>query len=141
MNDAREQAERTADRVRAELISTLQELDRRRHRALDVRYQLEKHFSLVVAVAAGIGLLGAGTLVVAIARSRARRDTLMRDRVRGFMRVWDNPERIANAEGVANPASAARKLAMAVAVTLATQLAKRGVQHLLPSNSAHRALS
>jgi len=131
MNAAREQAERTADRVRAELLSTLQELDRRRHRALDLRYQIEKHFSLVVAIAAGAGLVAAGALLLAVMRARLRRENLIGERIRGFIRAWDNPERIANSDPVA-----ARRMAIALAVTLATQLAKRGAQRLLPSSPA-----
>ena len=53
MNDAREQAERSADRIRAELLATLRELNRRRHRAFDLRYQLGKHFFLLAAIAGG----------------------------------------------------------------------------------------
>ena len=134
MNAAREQAERTADRLRAELMSTLQELDRRRHRALDVRFQLQRHRPLVVSVAAGLVLLATGAVALGILRARARRENLLHHRVRGLMRAWDNPDRIASPDSDGTtPFGAARKVAMAVAVTLATQVAKRGVQRLLPS--------
>ncbi len=39
MNAAREQADRAADRIRSELLATLGELDRRRRRAFDLKYQ------------------------------------------------------------------------------------------------------
>lgn len=135
MNAAREQAERAADRIRSELVATMQELDRRRHRAMDLRYQLEKHFSVVVGIAAGAGLLAAGALLFAV--MRARRENLLGERVRGLIRAWHNPQRIANSGPETSPATAAREVAMALAMTLATQFAKRGVVRLLPWNSAH----
>ena len=38
----REQVEKTADRLRDELMLTLEELDRRRERAMDVKYQVRQ---------------------------------------------------------------------------------------------------
>ncbi len=75
MNHAMEQAGQTADRIRDELLRTLEELERRRQRAKDWRAQLRQHRALVLG-AAGILLLGVGAniaLVVWANRRRARR--------------------------------------------------------------------
>lgn len=131
MNAAREQAERTADRVRAELSATLQELDRRR-RALDLRYRVEKHFLLVVVIGAGASLVAASALLLGMMRARARRKHLVGERIRDFMRAWNNPQHIGNSDAGASPRVRAREVAIALAVMLATRLVKGGAQRLLP---------
>jgi len=74
MNAAREQADRAADRIRSELLATLGELDRRRRRAFDVKYQAKQHFTLVMAVAGcAVAAVGIG-VALAIARARSRRE-------------------------------------------------------------------
>ncbi len=140
MNAAREQAERTADRVRAELLTTLRELDRRRHCALDVRYQVEKHFPLLAAAAAVTGVAAGVAVVFVVARSRGRRHNLFAQRVRGLMSAWEDPRRFADSEPVASMPTAARKLAMAIALTLAIQLTKRSIQRLLLANAGRLVL-
>jgi len=130
MNAAREQAERTADRVRTELLSTLQELARRRHRALRLRHQVEKHFPVLLAIAAGVGLVAGGALFLAVMRARARRENLVAELARGFIRAWNSSRRISDTD--ASPGIAAREVVIALAVVLAAQLAQRGAQRLLP---------
>ena len=136
MNDARQQAERSADRIRAELFATLRELNRRRHRALDLKYQLGKHFVLLAAIAGG-GLLVAGVAVtVGLVRARLRRESRFAERVRGLMRAWKNPENIARrASAPILSADTFRKVAAIAALTLANELAQRGVKRLLRSGA------
>ncbi len=137
MTDTREQAEGGADRIRAEWLSTLQELARRRHREFDVRYLVEKHFTLVAAIAAGAIVAAGIAITVAVVRARARRENLFAERVRGFTRAWENPHRLARS-GSARPMAAviARKLAVAAAVALATELTKRNAHRLLATNGS-----
>jgi hypothetical protein len=136
MNDARQQAERSADRIRAELFATLRELNRRRHRAFDLKYQLGKHFVLLAAIAGG-GLLVAGVAVtVGLVRARLRRESRFAERVRGLMRAWENPENIARrASAPILSADTLRKVAATAALTLANELAQRGVKRLLWSGA------
>jgi hypothetical protein len=133
MNAAREQAERAADRIRSELLVTLQELDRRRHRAFDLKYQAEKHFTLVVVVA-GCAAAAAGMAVaISLTRARTHRESLLGARLRELMRAWEAPHPAARSAAPGVSAAAARKLVTVLAVTLATQFARRSAQRLLPS--------
>jgi hypothetical protein len=134
MNAAREQADRAADRIRSELLATLRELDRRRRRAFDLKYQAEQHFTLVMAVA-GCAVAAAGIgVAVAIARARVRRESSIGARLRELTRAWEASEPLGDSgflPGVS--AAAARKLATVLAVTFAGQLARWSAQRLLPS--------
>jgi hypothetical protein len=134
MNAAREQADRAADRIRSELLATLSELDRRRHHAFDLKYQAEKHFTLVIAVA-GCAVLAAGIgVALSVARSRLRRESSFSTRLRELIRAWEAPEPLADSGPVPIvSAAAARKLATVVAVAFATQLARWSAQRLLPA--------
>jgi len=134
MNEAREQADRAADRIRSELLATLHEFDRRRHRAFDLKYQAEKHFTLVMAVA-GCAVVAAGIgLALAVARARSRRESSFGARLRELTRAGKAPEPLAYSGALpVVSAAAARKLATVVAVTFAAQLARWSAQRLLPS--------
>jgi hypothetical protein len=137
MNDAREQAESAAVRIRAELLSTLRELDRRRRRAFDLKYQIDKHFTLVVALAGGVLAAAGMALAIALMRAKMRRENLFAERIRGLMRAWENPHRIPRfGPAPLMSAATARRIAAGLALTLATELARRSAQRLLPSNSS-----
>jgi hypothetical protein len=93
--DALEQTGRVADRARSEFFATVKELGRRRRLAMDIRYQARKHISWVAA-AAVVAIAATGAAVVSsIHRSRCRRSRLLRERVAGLMRAWNQPEKIA----------------------------------------------
>ncbi len=134
MSEPLAQIERSADRIRGELVETLQELDRRRQRAMDVRYQLSKHIGLVMgAAAAVVGLVAAGVVVQQV-RSKTARTRRARDRARGLMRAWDHPRQIANQRpGHSLPVEVARRVTLIVVSALATQLAHRAAQRYLPT--------
>jgi len=134
MNAAREQADRAADRIRSELLATLGQLDRRRRRAFDLKYQAEQHFTLVMAVA-GCAVAAAGIgVALAIARARSRRESSFGARLRELTQAWKAPEPLEDSGSFpVVSAAAARKLATVVAVTFAAQLARWGAQRLLPS--------
>lgn len=66
----------TADRLRDEFLVTLRELDRRRHRAMDIRGLVREHRRVLVAAGAGLAALVvviAGTTSLALSRSRRAR--------------------------------------------------------------------
>jgi hypothetical protein len=136
MSDGREQVEKAADNIRAELLTTLHELDRRRHLAFDLRYQVNKHLPLLIIVSAGVVLaVGLGVTITTL-RSRARKNHVLQERVLGLLRAWENPQRIANAS-VDRPltAAAGRKVALALASAVAAQFAKRSAARLLSTRS------
>jgi hypothetical protein len=140
MNEAREQSEKEADRIRLEWLSTLRELDRRRHRALDFRYQVKRHFTLLAALAAGAVAVAAISVAVGVTRVRSRNQRLLAARINGLIRAWQNPEDIASPNSRHRlPQEIGRKLAVALAVAVGTRLAKRGANHFLPASSGRRA--
>jgi hypothetical protein len=133
MSDRREQIESTADRIRDELLTTLKELDRRRHQATDVRRQVEEHLELFVLLGVGaVTLLGMGVGVAALRRRSRRRHPLHR-RVEGMRRAWEHPERLASrADDKPMALELGRKVALAFAIAVATRLARRAAQNLVP---------
>ncbi len=117
-------------------MSTLQELDRRRHLALDLRYQARQHFTAMTILTAGALVATGAGVTIAIVWARRRRANLFSQRIAGLVRAWENPDRIASrAPSPRLPAEAARKLAVAFAAALATQLVRRSVRRLLASDS------
>lgn len=129
----REQVERTADRIRDELLLTLEELDRRRDRMLDVRYQAMRHRDLLVGAAITAAVLTGVGLGIAVWRARHRQQILARHRVKAVQRAWQHPDRVASsAEQRPFPVELGRKLVLIFATALATRIAKNSVQVLVP---------
>jgi hypothetical protein len=138
----REKVEKTADRLRDELLLTLEELERRRERALDVKYQLrhvyEKNRELVhLAGGVALGLLGLG-LGYSVWRTRHREELLWRHRRQALRRAWEHPDRVASsAEERPFPIELGSKLVIIFGTALATALARNAVQTLVPARPAH----
>jgi hypothetical protein len=133
MSEQREQIERTADRIRDELLVTLRELDHRRHEATDLKLQVRRHAPLLVGVAFVLSALAAGTAVLVAWRVR-NSPVKARKRIAGLRRAWRYPERIATrAEQRPFGVELARRLGMAAAVALGSQLVRRGAERLLPA--------
>jgi hypothetical protein len=134
---SREQVERTADRLRLELMATLEELERRRQAAMDVRQQLTDHLGLVAGVGVGALILTSTAMGFAWIRRRNRRAAGLRERVRGFIRAWEHPDRVA-ARGKDDrrfSTELARRMAFTAATALTSQLARRAGRSLLPANA------
>ncbi|HEX8824946.1 MAG TPA: hypothetical protein VF794_33830 [Archangium sp.] len=140
----REQVEKTADRLRDELLLTLEELERRRERAFDMRYQvqhvLEKNQDLLVKVGAAAGALLVVSVGVSWWRARHREELLWKHRARAVRRAWEHPDRVAShAEERPVPCELGRKLVLIFATTLASAMAKRAVKSLVPPTEDERA--
>ncbi len=133
----RKQVEETADRIRDELLLTLAELDRRRERALDVRYHARQHRTgLMVASAAALTLVGLG-VGYAVYRARHREEILRRKRRKALARAWEHPDRVASsAEARPLGAELGRKLVLIFAGTLASAVARNAVVTLVPGRRA-----
>ncbi|HEX5749405.1 MAG TPA: hypothetical protein VFZ09_24465 [Archangium sp.] len=133
----REQVEKTADRLRDELLLTLEELDRRRERALDVKFQVrkavEKNRDVLIqagGVALGLAVVGMG---YSWWRARHREELLWKHRAEAVRRAWEHPDRVASrAEDRPVPIELGRKLVFIFVSTLASAMARRAVQSLLP---------
>jgi hypothetical protein len=133
MSETREQIETAANRIRTELLGTLKELDRRRQASLDWRHQLQAHRELVLTVVVGALVAVASGLSVAVFRRRRHRARLTRDRLRGLKRAWQHPRRLAAEKPrPALSAEVGRRMVVAFAGALGTQLAPRGAERLVP---------
>ncbi|PTL83136.1 hypothetical protein [Vitiosangium sp. GDMCC 1.1324] len=136
----REQVEKTADRLRDELLLTLEELERRRERAMDVRYQfrhaLGKNRDVILkagGVALALALVGMG---YSWWRERHREELLWKHRAQALRRAWVHPDRLAShAEERPVAIELGRKLVLIFVTTLASAMAKSAVQSLVPSSS------
>lgn len=134
MSEGLAQTEQAADRIRGELVSTLRELDRRRQRVFDARLQLRKHWPALVAGMAGIlTLTGIAVTAVALTRRRSQRG-VGRQRLKGLMRAWEHPDRLAQSRSSAGSLSTdlAKKLVLTVAVALVGRLAQKATTRLVP---------
>ena len=134
--DDRTQVEHTADRIRDELLLTLEELDRRRARAMDVRYQLSSHRDMLkMAGGAALMLVGVG-VGVSIWRARHRQELLAKKRRKAMERVWTHPERVAaSAESRPLSVELGRKLVLIFGSALASSIAKSSMQALVPQRA------
>lgn len=131
--DGREQVERTADRIRDELMLTLEELDRRRHHTLDIHYQAARHRDLIVGAAITAAVLTGVGVGIAMWRARHREQILARHRLKAVKRAWEHPDRLATrAEDKPLAVQMGKKLVMIFVTALATNIAKNSVQTLVP---------
>lgn len=123
------QIEAAADRYRAELLATLEELDRRRAQATNLKAQVRAHQTGFL-IAAGASALFVGGLVGAnVLRRRYHNARLRRARLRGFVRAWEHPERVASQAGYRPlPMELLRKFALVFGTVLVTTYAKRSAQ-------------
>ena len=122
------QVARTADRLRDEFLVTLRELDRRAHRAMDVRGLLRDNRRVVVAAGAGLAAAVVVIIGTSVALSHSRQSRLPELRMHALRRAWERPDRIAS-----RPRRTGFLLILlkAAAMAAATQLVRRGVQRAL----------
>lgn len=131
--DDRAQVEHTADRIRDELLLTLEELDRRRARAMDVQYQLMRHRELVMMAGGAVLVLVGLGVGVAVWRARHREEILAKKRRKAVLRAWEHPERLAaSAESRPLSVELGRKLVLIFGGALASSIAKSSVRTLVP---------
>ncbi len=90
----REELERRANQVRAQLFATLEALDQRRHELAD-RFNPAhlRRYAVPAALAAG-ALVGCGIALSAYCAHR-RRQHINRERWLALQRMWWHPERVA----------------------------------------------
>jgi hypothetical protein len=129
----REQTEKAADRIREEFLLTLQELDRRRDHAFDVKYQVGQHRDAFVIAGSALALLALAGVGVGVYRRRHREERLFKKRLEGLRRAWTHPERLASTrEEKPLAIEMGTKLVVIFGTALATSLAKRSVSSLVP---------
>jgi hypothetical protein len=117
-NDAnREHLEKKANLVRARLLGTIGELDRRRHELLDLRLQIRRHAGDLISIAGGLLVGASATAAILVLRERRRESRVRKERLRAVVRLWEHPERIASKK---NALASALRLALVAVVAVAT---------------------
>jgi hypothetical protein len=116
------------DTLRTELGSLVGELDRRRHEAFDLRLQATRHPVALALTASALALVVGGLIAAAVHSSREHRRPSVRAREtrRALVRLFDHPHRVAAEPGIG------RKVVAALAIAIATTLAKRLVTRAVP---------
>lgn len=131
---SREELARQANQVRSKLLHTVEVLDQRRHEALDLKLQLQRHVRQVV-VLAGIALvLTAGVVALAVHRVSTAPQRRRRDRRLLARQVWRHPDwtlRSTRREGRPFFAELFRSVLLGVASSLLMLPARRGITLLL----------
>jgi hypothetical protein len=130
--DQQLQVVQTADRLRDGFLVTLRELDRRAHRAMDVRTLLRENRRVVIAAGAGLAAVVVVIIGASAAVSRSRDSRLNERRLQGLRRAWDHPERLAHWSRVPRVAGTLVSLLAMVGLAAGAQFLRRGVQRALP---------
>ena len=133
--DPQPQVEQTADRLRDEFLVTLRELDRRRHRAMDVRGLMRDNRRVLIAAGAGLAAVILVVVGTTVALSRSRRARLPSRRMQGLRRAWENPDRLASRPEDSAPLGLLSSLLKIAVVAAGSQLIRRTVQRALPAGS------
>ena len=129
------QVAKTADRLRDEFLVTLRELDRRRHRAMDVRTLMQDNRRVLLAAGAGLTALVIVIVAASMALSNPRWNRMGERRMRALRRAWESPDRIARRAAGGPPTGVLVTLLKMAAVAAGARLLRRTVQRALPSGS------
>jgi len=124
-----------ADAVRARLFETVGRLDRRRHEALDLKLQLQRHASMLAAAALIVLVITGSTVGFALSRLPGAAARRRRDRWRLARSVWRRPDRALRATRGPFFVEALRGVAMSIITMALTSPARRIVQEILSAAS------
>jgi len=124
----RYELEHQANQMRARLLGTIDELDRRRHELFNLGVQLRRHASDILSAAGGL-LFGVGaTAAILIFRHERHVRRIRHERVRALARWWHYPERIAERSSAVG--TTVRMVLVALATMATTTLASRQIDRL-----------
>ncbi len=137
MNDrSREDIAREANRVRAKLLYTVEQLDRRRHNALDIGRRIGSHM-VPIAIASGlvavamVATVGVAAHRIATARARRRRDRWQR-----IVSLWNHPGRGLQSQRPSFWSEALRSMGLSLVQWVVSVPVRRWVIHGVESPKA-----
>jgi hypothetical protein len=130
----REELTRQANLIKSKLLRTVEVLDQRRHEAVDLKLQLQRHVRQIVAVA-GVALV-VTSLAVALAVHRISTAPERRRRNRRLLvgQMWRRPDlvmRSARRKGRPVGVELLRSILLGLASTLVLLPARRGIKLLV----------
>ena len=130
---SRDELAREANQVRTKLLRTVEQLDRRRHEALDLRAQLQRHVRQLAVVGGAIFLGTCAVMVVVVHRMSSATQRRRRNRWTLAKRMWWHPERALRADRRTSFLGALlRPVLLALANALVLLPTRRWVVGLLP---------
>ena len=138
-SNSREQLVREADEARAKLLHTVEELDRRRHDALNWPLRLKQDRGQVALAGAVLLILIASTLALFAHRIASGAQRRRRNRWRLARDVWIHPERVIRAERPPFFVELARSLLRTILSTAVMVPARRVVTLVLSPSEEHRS--
>jgi hypothetical protein len=124
---------RQANRVRRELLGTIEQLGHRRQNALDLGRQLRRHARQLLLIGGVLVVVTAGAAALAVHRIATAPSRRRRDRWRLAKSVWRHPERALRGERGTVARKVLRSLLISVLTALVTIPARRAVLALLPA--------
>ncbi len=138
MSDALIQAEQTANRIRGELLRTLEELERRRENLSDWKGQLRQNAGVLLAAGGVMGGFVALKVGYRLHERRKWGSHLNHLRVKAAKRAWNRPQQLAAPSERSAVATFALAVAGAFASAFAATLAKRAAERVLQSGGTER---
>jgi tRNA/tmRNA/rRNA uracil-C5-methylase (TrmA/RlmC/RlmD family) len=138
---SRDDLARQANQVRSKLLRTVEVLDQRRHEALDLKLQVQRHVRQIVAMAGIALVLSAGLVAFAVYRISTAPERRRRDRVRLVRHMWHHPDRVirgAKREGRHSLVELGRSVLLGIASTALLLPARRVVTQLLEERAEDR---
>jgi hypothetical protein len=130
----REDLTRQANLVRSKLLRTVEVLDQRRHDAVDLKLQLQRHVRQVVAMAGIALVLTAAAVAFAVHRISTAPERRRRNRRRLAGQMWRRPDlvmRSARRTGRPFAVELLRSVLLGLASTLLLLPARRSIKVLL----------
>jgi hypothetical protein len=127
------EVERDIHGLRGDIGRLVDELDRRRHEALDVRLQVRRHPLVAAALVGGVAFLVGGAIAVAVRRRSRMRTTRERARNvrRALGRMARHPDEFARDPGMLE------KIAVAVATAAASMVVRRALDRSMGRPAQH----
>ncbi len=135
MNRSRDELAEEANRVRAELVDTVQKLDRIRRHPRQLGAPVARDLLRWTATG-GVVLAAAGTLTFALRRREPRGVRLRRDRARLLHEAWARPDRILGGRERPFVVRLAQSLALALLTSALRALSSRWVARLSAARTA-----
>jgi hypothetical protein len=114
----RDEIAHEADLVRARLLRTVEQLDQKRHNAVDIRRQLREHTAQLAVFAGLLLAAAAGTVAIAVHRMATSAERRRRQRWLLAKRMWRHPDRELRAERGSFGAEVLRSILLTVTTTL-----------------------
>jgi hypothetical protein len=119
---------RAADSARSRLLRTAERIDQRRHEALDIRMQVERHLQGVAVTGGAVLLASAGAAAFAGYRIATSSDRRRRARWRLVRGAWEHPERGLRAQRQSFAVEVLRSLLMTLVTAVLSEPLRRMVQ-------------